>query len=123
MLPRRPVPEKAAAESSASSPSADKPDPIADMDAKILAQVKGDEPELKANLEYLADRIGPRLTGSPQLERASHWTEERFKEAGIPNAHLEAWQIANTWTRGPAAARVTAPVEQTLTVAAAGWSP
>src|SRR5208282_5474927 len=63
------------------------------------------------------------LTGSPQLERASYWTEERFKEAGLANAHLEAWQIANTWTRGPASARITAPVEQNLTVATAGWSP
>src|SRR5271165_107781 len=123
MLPRRLVPEKAAAESSASSSSADKPDPIADMDAKILAQVKADEPELKANLEYLADRIGPRLTGSPQLDRASKWTADRFNEAGLTNAHLEAWQIANTWTRGPATARVTSPVQQTLTVATAGWSP
>lgn len=123
MLPRRPVPEKVAAESSASSPSADKPDPIADMDAKILAQIKADKPELKANLEYLADRIGPRLTGSPQLDLASKWTQDRFKEAGLTNAHLEAWQIANTWTRGPATARVTSPVEQTLTVATAGWSP
>jgi hypothetical protein len=93
------------------------------MDTKILAQVKADQPELKANLQYLADRIGPRLTGSPQLDRASHWTEERFKEAGLANAHLEPWQIANAWTRGPASARVTAPVEQTLTVATAGWSP
>jgi Zn-dependent M28 family amino/carboxypeptidase len=120
MLPRRPVPPPADA---SAAPAAPKPDPIAEMDAKILAQVKSDEPELKANLEYLADHIGPRLTGSPQLERASHWTAERFKEAGLANAHLESWQIANAWTRGPASARVTSPVEQTLTVATAGWAP
>ena len=53
------------------------------MDTKIIEQVKSDEPELKANLTYLADRIGPRLTGSPQLDRASHWTEEQFKAAGL----------------------------------------
>ena len=128
MLPRRPAPEKPVAVASSAAASATpvpapKPDPIAEMDTKILAQVKADEPVLKANLEYLADRIGPRLTGSAQLDRASHWTEERFKEAGFANAHLEAWQIANTWTRGPATAHVTAPVEQTLTVATAGWSP
>jgi len=122
MLPRRPAPEKPASASTA-PPPAPTPDPVAEMDTKILAQVKADQPELKANLQYLADRIGPRLTGSPQLDRASHWTEERFKEAGLANAHLEPWQIANAWTRGPASARVTAPVEQTLTVATAGWSP
>jgi len=123
MLPRRPAPAKPA-DSASTTPTAEaKPDPIAEMDTKILSQVKSDEPELKANLQYLADRIGPRLTGSPQLERASHWTEERFKEAGLSDTHLEAWQIANSWSRGASTARVTAPVEQTLTVATAGWSP
>jgi hypothetical protein len=123
MLPRRPAPPKPA-DSASLTPTAEvKPDPIAEMDTKILAQVKSDEPELKANLQYLADRIGPRLTGSPQLERASHWTEERFKVAGLPDTHLEAWQIANTWSRGASTARVTAPVEQMLTVETAGWSP
>jgi len=35
-----------------------KPDPIAEMDAKNLEQLKTDEAELKANLQYLADHIG-----------------------------------------------------------------
>lgn len=130
ILPRRPAPEKPADNpppatgSAASTPAPPPPpDPIAEMDAKILAQVKADQDTLKSNLEFLTDRIGPRLTGSPQLDRASHWTEERFKEAGLSNAHLESWQIANNWVRGPASAHVTAPVEQSLTVATAGWSP
>jgi carboxypeptidase Q len=130
MLPRRSLSENLAtslttlpAASTAASAVPPAPDPIAEMDAKILAQVKADEDVLKGNLTFLADRIGPRLTGSPQLDRASHWTEERFQEAGYSNAHLESWQIANNWMRGPATASVTKPVEQTLTVATAGWSP
>ena len=124
MLPRRPAPQKPAETNSTAAPTAPlAPDPITDMDTKILAQVKADLPELKANLQYLTDHIGPRLTGSPQLDRASHWTEERFKDAGLANAHLEPWQIPNAWTRGASTARITKPVEQTLTVATAGWSP
>jgi carboxypeptidase Q len=123
MLPRRPAPPAPPATSAGAAPAAAPADPVAEMDTKILAQVKADEDILKSNLEYLADRIGPRLTGSPQLERASHWTEERFKEAGYANAHLESWQIANNWVRGPSTAHTTAPVEQNLTVATAGWSP
>src|SRR5208282_5914185 len=61
MLPRRPAPEKpvpsapaaASTTTPAAPPPAVKPDPIVEMDAKILTQVKSDEPELKANLEYL----------------------------------------------------------------------
>src|SRR5260370_28900992 len=114
-LPYRPSDETAKAE-------APKPDPIAEMDTKILAQVKSDESELKSNLQHLADRIGPRLTGSPQLEQASKWTMERFKESGLSNVHLEPWTIANSWTRGSAAGQIIAPTRHDLTLEAAGWS-
>jgi hypothetical protein len=92
------------------------------MDEKILKQVKSDEADLKADLSHLADRIGPRLTGSPQLDHASHWTLERFKELGLANAKLEPWTIANSWTRGSASGQVTAPATQRLTLETAGWS-
>jgi carboxypeptidase Q len=124
MLPRRPLPYNPAANSAATSkkPEAAKADPIDEMDTKIIEQVKSDAPELKANLTYLADRIGPRLTGSPQLDRASRWTEEQFKSAGFAEVHRESWSIANSWTRGLATGRVLVPAEQALTLAAGGWS-
>lgn len=124
MLPRRPLPYQPGGE--AAKTEAAKHDPIADMDAKIIAQVKADEGQLKADLTYLADRIGPRLTGTPQLDEASHWTEAQFKSLGLQNAHLEPWTIANRWTRGPAwgaTGRIIAPTPHDLTLAAAGWSP
>jgi carboxypeptidase Q len=120
MLPRRPLPYRPAAD--AAKPEAPKPDPIAEMDTKILEQVKADQGELKSSLQYLADRIGPRLTGSPQLDRASHWTMERFKESGLSNVHLEPWTIANGWTRGPATGQVISPTHHMLTLETAGWS-
>src|SRR5580704_14607456 len=130
LLPRRPLPYNpapkpaAGASGGAAAASAEPPpDPIAEMDKKIIEQVKKDEATLKSDLTYLADRIGPRLTGSPQLDRASHWTEEQFKTAGFANAHLESWQIANNWTREPATGRIVAPAEQNLTIASGGWSP
>src|SRR6266446_5171041 len=130
MLPRRPLPYQPSRDREAINPSeavakaeAAQPDPVAEMDAKVIAQVKTEQAQLQADLSYLADRIGPRLTGSPQLERASHWTMEQFKVLGLENAHLEPWTIANSWTRGPATGQVTTPTEHVLTLAAAGWSP
>lgn len=120
MLPRRPLPYNPAP--NGTKVEAPKSDPIEEVDTKIIEQVKSDAPELKANLTYLADRIGPRLTGSPQLDRASHWAEEQFKSAGFAGAHLESWTIANSWARGLATGRVLVPAEQTLTLAAGGWS-
>lgn len=121
MLPRRALPYKPANEVAKAEPRTG--NPTAEMDKRILDQVKADQPEMKATLEHLADRIGPRLTGSPQLDQASHWTMEQFKQLGLANAHLEPWTIANGWARGVASFRVTAPVRQYLTIAAMGWSP
>jgi carboxypeptidase Q len=121
MLPRRPLPYQPS--EAAAKAEAAQPDPLAEADAKILAQVKTDQSQLQSDLSYLADRIGPRLTGTAKLDQASHWTLEQFKALGLENAHLEPWTIANSWTRGPATGHVIAPTEQVLTLAAAGWSP
>jgi carboxypeptidase Q len=129
MLPRRPLPYHPAGSAGGTSPealkpeNAPKPDPVADMDTKILEQVKADAGQLKADLSYLTDRIGPRLTGSAKLQEASHWTEEQFKKAGLGNAHLEPWTIESAWTRGPATGNIVAPVQQHLELGAFGWTP
>jgi carboxypeptidase Q len=120
LVPRRPLPYRPSTEGAkAETP---KPDPISEMDTKIVEQVKAGQAELKSNLEYLADRIGQRLTGSPQLDKASHWTMERFKEAGFSNVKLEPWTIANSWTRGPATGQIISPSHHVLTLETAGWS-
>jgi carboxypeptidase Q len=121
MLPRRPLPYQPT--EAVARTEAAQPDPAAEMDAKILAQVKTDQGQLQADLSYLADRIGPRLTGTAKLDQASHWTMEQFKALGLENAHLEPWTIANGWTRGSATGKLITPTEQALTLAAAGWSP
>jgi Zn-dependent M28 family amino/carboxypeptidase len=120
MMPRRPLPYQPSEAETKAAPQAD---PVGEMDAKLIAQVKTDQAQLQKDLSYLADRIGPRLTGSAKLDEASKWTMEQFKAMGLENAHLEPWTIANSWTRGPAAGRVVAPAEQMLTLASAGWSP
>jgi len=120
MLLRRPVPPVAPAATKEEKP---KTDPMAETDKKIIEQVKGDAEQLKADLTYLTTQIGPRLTGSPQLDQASHWTEQQFKALGLENAHLESWSIANSWTRGPATGRIISPALHELTLAGAGWSP
>jgi hypothetical protein len=79
--------------------------------------------ELMANIEYLCDMIGPRLTGSPGLTKANHWTRDRFRQYGLANAHLESWMIERAWTRGEARGRVVVPVEQRILLESAGWSP
>src|SRR5579872_6714728 len=56
-----------------------------DADQKIAAEVK-EHSEMMKNLEYLCYHIGARLTGSPQMQAASAWTLQRFKDYGV-DAH------------------------------------
>ena len=79
--------------------------------------------ELMANIEYLCDMIGPRLTGSPNLTKANQWTRDKFTQYGLTNAHLEPWTIDRAWTRGDAKGRVVVPVEQRILLESSGWSP
>src|SRR5271167_3403016 len=111
-----PVPQ--AATSTAPAPE----NSFAAADAQILAEIR-DHSELMANLEYLSDRIGPRLTGSPLLKTANDWTAEMFRKYGLTDVHLEAYSIPHAWVRGVARARILAPTEHPLTIASAAWSP
>lgn len=40
---------------------------------------------------YLTDVYGPRLTGSPMLDKATKWTQEQLSTWGLQNVHTEAW--------------------------------
>ncbi|HVH88586.1 MAG TPA: M28 family peptidase, partial [Terriglobales bacterium] len=89
-------------------------------DQKIADEEKAHS-ELMKNLEYLTTEIGARLTGSPQMNRASEWTLQRFKDYGI-DAHLETTEIPHSWTRGQDTAEITAPLRKSIEIRSAGWS-
>src|SRR5687768_8012262 len=64
----------------------------AELDQALLAEVKAGS-EVAKNLQHLSDVIGPRLTGSRQLERANNWTAEVMKKYGLENVKLEPWEM------------------------------
>jgi carboxypeptidase Q len=74
--------------------------------------------------DALANGIGPRLTGSPNMAKANAWTRDTLTAIGLSNAHLEdwgdfgmGWQQINTW------ARIVSPDPEPLWMQAAPWSP
>jgi Zn-dependent M28 family amino/carboxypeptidase len=89
-------------------------------DRKIADEVTAHS-ELIKNLEYLTTQIGPRLTGSPQMQAASEWTRKRFQDYGI-DVHLETTQIDHGWTRGLETAEIVSPVQKRIGIHAFGWS-
>lgn len=59
------------------------------------------------HLTYLCDEIGPRLTGSTNVERANHWVAEQFKAWGLENVHQDEWgEIGVRFDRGPSTGKV-----------------
>lgn len=95
----------------------------AETDRKILDEIKS-RSEIMKNLEYLSDRIGGRLTGSANLEKANKWTADKMKAYGLENVRLEPWEIPYGWERGTATMKVVEPsTGASLLVASAGWSP
>jgi carboxypeptidase Q len=72
---------------------------------KLLQEVK-DHAAVVANVEYLADVIGPRLTGSEQLRQAQRWAMETLKTYGAVNVHEEPYEFGLAWTRGVDSARL-----------------
>lgn len=91
-----------------------------DADQKIYAEVKAHS-ELVKNLEYLTSNIGPRLTGSKQMQQASDWTLKRFQEYGV-DAHLETTQVPHAYYRGVDTAEIVSPVTHRVGIHAMGWS-
>ena len=91
-----------------------------EADRKIFVEVKAHS-ELMKNLEYLTGKIGPRLTGSPQMQKASEWTLQRFHDYGL-DAHLETTQVSHAWSRGPESAEILRPIQRAIPIHAYGWS-
>lgn len=76
-----------------------------------------------ADLEYLLDVIGPRLSGSAEMHRANEWTEQKFREYGVDQAALEPWTFGVGWTRGPMTLRMLAPQRREMLGVSWAWSP
>ncbi len=76
-----------------------------------------------ADLEYLLDVVGPRLTGSPGMRRANEWTQQKFREYGMDSTALEPWKFGIGWTRGPMTLRMLAPQQRELQGVSWAWSP
>lgn len=73
------------------------------------------------DLAWLCDRIGHRLSGSPQLDQAIAWAQERLKAAGLANVHAEPVMVPH-WVRGRESAELILPAPHRLNLLGLGGS-
>lgn len=93
-----------------------------DVVARIIAEGK-DNSHVWQTLEYISHEIGPRLTGSTRLARASAWTRDEFRRLGLTGCANVKWgDVPVRFDRGPCTARMTSPVERDFEFTARAWS-
>ena len=73
------------------------------------------------DLAWLCDRIGHRLSGSPQLDQAIAWAQTRLKAAGLVNVHAEPVLVPH-WVRGHESADLLLPAPHHLHILGLGGS-
>ncbi len=89
--------------------------------AKIMPIVMGESP-LEENLRRLTDRIGGRVTGSPEMAKAVEWGVAGFRAAGV-DVHTEKWTLPVAWSEGETRLEVLGPEKFPVSLVSVGLSP
>ncbi len=71
--------------------------------------------------QTLLDSVGPRLTGSPNMNRAQDWLLATYTQMGV-TARKERYGTWNSWKRGVAFAQLTEPRVKVLEATMLSWS-
>ena len=97
------------------------------VDDSVNARIRkeeSDHSQVMHTLHMLADRYGPRMTGTPNHEAAVQWVIRQFTEWGMKNSHREPWDFArNGWLNERAAGYIVSPVHQNLKMEVVAWTP
>jgi hypothetical protein len=120
--------DKSKTKAEADVPAWEQPQPaVENIDYTMYARIREEGLQHSHVMEYgsaLADDIGPRLTGSPNMAKANAWTRDQLTAMGCVNAHLDdwgefgmGWQQLNTWVR------MTSPDTAVFIAQATPWSP
>jgi carboxypeptidase Q len=81
--------------------------------------------QIMDHLRYISKAIGPRLSTSPNLDKAYAWTMKKFTEFGCKNVHLEEWaEWPVGFERGKRqVGKMVLPYEKAFEFTTASWTP
>ncbi|MGH9467303.1 MAG: M20/M25/M40 family metallo-hydrolase [Terriglobales bacterium] len=76
------------------------------------------------NIEsWITDVYGPRLTNSPDMRQAAHWTEQELKSWGVANVHEEPFPFGRGWSNDYMMAQEVSPRVYPLIAYPEAWTP
>ena len=90
----------------------------------IIKKYSIKESKVMETASWLTDVYGPRLTGSPMLDKATEWTVSQLEEWGMSNVHLHEWgPFGRGWQMDHFEMHVTNPSYWPLIAYPKAWSP
>ncbi|MBS1503660.1 MAG: peptidase M28, partial [Bacteroidetes bacterium] len=87
-----------------------------------IVKFETDSSQLKQMAHELFDEIGPRLVGTPEMQKAGDWAVAKYKSWGI-DARQEKWGDWRGWQRGISHIDMLSPRVKTLEGTQLAWSP
>jgi len=91
-----------------------------DRAARLIGAALTDDGGWK-KLEYLCDRIGHRLDGSPALAEAIDWVASEMRREGFSNVRTPLVKVPQ-WVRGKESARLVEPLDSPVSMLGLGGS-
>lgn len=79
--------------------------------------------EVMQTAAWLTDRIGGRMTNSPQMREAERWSQQQFRDWGLSNVRAEGFEFGRGWSIVRSSARMTAPRPLDLRAIPVAWTP
>ena len=79
--------------------------------------------EVMRTAAYLTDRIGGRMTNSPQMRQAEQWTAQQFRDWGLSNVRADPFDFGRGWSIVRSSARMIAPRPLDLRALPIAWTP
>lgn len=89
---------------------------------EAIIQEANENSQLETLAHELMDGIGPRLVGSPQMQKAHDWAVSQYQGWGI-TARNEQWGEWKGWERGITHIDMVAPWTRSLSGMQLAWSP
>jgi carboxypeptidase Q len=110
----------------AAAPSTTQP-AVETLDLETIARIRDEgfnHPHIMEYASGLFDGVGPRLTGSPDFQRAEDWSLDQLRRMGASNVHAESWgDFGMGWRQIGTSLLMTAPSTATFLAQATPWSP
>lgn len=79
--------------------------------------------EVMQTAAHLTDRIGGRMTNSPQMREAEAWTQQQFRDWGLSNVRAEGFEFGRGWSIVRSSARMVEPRPLELRAIPIAWTP